>query len=147
MYTLTLPTSSISVNHLYGKSKFGVYLKREGKEETFKLTKIICDDLSIPYKIITGRKNTVPLVKINYKTELEVNKKFKVSYEFFGRWLTLKNALLKSDVDNRVKFIQDIVCSCLNIDDRCFWDINLKKIHEPIQDNYRVNISIIELKD
>jgi hypothetical protein len=142
---LELPSKSVSVNHLYGKSKFGVYLKREGKEEWIKLTKVICDTLDISYSIKPAKGKALEVITPEHTDEQITNKRYSVEYKFYSRWLTLKGENLKSDVSNRVKLVEDIISKSINIDDRCFWDTRIIKIHEPNPENYKIKVIINQL--
>ena len=44
-------------------------------------------------------------------------------------WLTLKNKVAKKDASNRIKFIEDCVCTALQYDDSQHWRIVVQKSH------------------
>ena len=139
---LELEGFSVSVNHLYGKSKFGVYMKRAGKELRYSTMKSICSQLDIPYTDKLPKGKSVGEVIFNYENKPLRDKMLRVTYVFHSRWLTLEGDILISDSDNRIKFIQDCIFDSLNIDDCTLFETYSKKIHEPDSSKYKIKVLI-----
>lgn len=58
-----------------------------------------------------------------------------------------KTRFKRRDVSNLIKVVEDVVSACLGIDDSCFTEVHVRKLHGPKHNFEGLDISIYELSD
>lgn len=101
-----------TVNHLYGKTKFGIYLKPEARA----LRKKIIQDIHEHIKTI------------GYFQDQWKNRLLKIKVTIFEDWFTKKGEVKKKDISNREKFLIDTIMEALGLEDKFIWEhVMIKK--------------------
>ena len=127
-----------SQNHLYGHSKFGVYMRPEGKLYKINVARVVCEKLGFESVVDEKKK----LITVLQSVKTLPTDKFELDYKIYGRWLTKSGETLTSDCNNRLKILDDSIADALSIDDKFFWKTTVEKIHEELEENYRVEINL-----
>lgn len=133
--TFVIEGAGLSINHMYARFKGRVFLKPAGKD--FKLNGAIhlCNQLGFDYSVNDKTKEITVIHGI-------AEQKYKVVYKVYGRWLTKKGDILKSDASNRLKLVEDALSEAIGVDDKYFWDTQIIKIHS-VEEKFEITLDLL----